>query len=141
MEQLELRDVSRLAGEVLDEVEVAVVGKRMALTLVLVVMMQTAAVSHAFRDPGGGEANVDRDFLGLGAANILAGLAGTFPVNASPPRTAVVVGTVGAYIVGSTTPTLVKSLEIGMTQNQPESLRAISRMSSGRLPGRRGTFR
>ena len=29
MEQLELHDVSRLAGEVLDEVEVAVVGKRM----------------------------------------------------------------------------------------------------------------
>ena len=35
MNQLSLDDVSRLARDVLDEVEVAVVGKRGALTLVL----------------------------------------------------------------------------------------------------------
>ena len=39
MERLELHDVTRLAREVLDEVEVAVVGKRHALTLVLAAIL------------------------------------------------------------------------------------------------------
>ncbi len=39
MEPLELHDVSRLAAEVLDEVEVAVVGKRGPLTLVLAAIL------------------------------------------------------------------------------------------------------
>ncbi|RDJ23112.1 SulP family inorganic anion transporter [Bosea caraganae] len=68
----------------------------LALVLCLIVMMQGAAVSRSFRDPDGGDANVDRDFLGLGAANLFAGLAGAFPVNASPPRTAVVSETGGS---------------------------------------------
>jgi len=63
----------------------------LALILALVVMMQTATVSRSFRDADGQGPRIDRDFLGLGAGNLLAGLAGTFPVNASPPRTAVVV--------------------------------------------------
>ena len=45
-------------------------------------------------DPARGP-DVDRDFIGVGAANLLAGVTGTFPVNASPPRTAVVVETGG----------------------------------------------
>lgn len=63
----------------------------LALLLALVVMMQTATVSRSFPDAEGAEPRIDRDFLGLGAANLLSGLAGAFPVNASPPRTAVVV--------------------------------------------------
>ena len=35
-------------------------------------------------------ADVNRDFVGLGAANLGAALLGSFPVNASPPRTAIV---------------------------------------------------
>lgn len=62
----------------------------LALVVALVVMVQTATVSRSFRDPDGIEPRVDRDFVGIGAGNLLAGLAGTFPVNASPPRTAVV---------------------------------------------------
>ena len=73
----------------------------LALVVALVVMMQTAAVAQAFRDPDGGEANVDRDFLGIGAANLLAGLAGAFPVNASPPRTAVVAESGGRSQLGA----------------------------------------
>ncbi|TCR64947.1 SulP family inorganic anion transporter [Bosea sp. BK604] len=68
----------------------------LALVLCLIVMMQGAAVSRSFRDPDGADANIDRDFLGLGAANLVAGLAGSFPVNASPPRTAVVAETGGS---------------------------------------------
>jgi sulfate permease, SulP family len=59
-----------------------------ALLVALVAMVQTAAVAHAYADPG---EVVDRDLIGLGAANLLAGLFGAFPVNASPPRTAIVV--------------------------------------------------
>jgi MFS superfamily sulfate permease-like transporter len=55
----------------------------------LVVMVQTAAVTRSF---SGGEADpdVDRDYLGVGVGNVLAGIFGAFPVNASPPRTAAV---------------------------------------------------
>lgn len=63
----------------------------LALLLALVVMMQTATVSRSFPDGEGAEPRIDRDFVGLGAGNLLSGLAGAFPVNASPPRTAVVV--------------------------------------------------
>ena len=58
----------------------------LALMLSLVVMVQTGATTRAF---GQEEADVNRDFIGVGAAGGLAGLFGAFPVNASPPRTAV----------------------------------------------------
>jgi MFS superfamily sulfate permease-like transporter len=63
----------------------------LALIIALVVMMQTAAVSHSFPDAIGLEPDVNRDFLGVGAGNLFAALFGSFPVNASPPRTAVIV--------------------------------------------------
>jgi MFS superfamily sulfate permease-like transporter len=59
-----------------------------AMVVAVVIMMQTAAVSRSFPGPRG--TDVDRDFLGLGIANLGAALLGSFPVNASPPRTAVV---------------------------------------------------
>lgn len=59
----------------------------LAVITALVVMVQTAATTRAFSD--GGDPDVNRDYLGMGAAGLLAGLAGGFPVNASPPRTAV----------------------------------------------------
>jgi len=60
----------------------------LALLIALIVMMQTATVSRSFAGRKG--ADVNRDFVGLGAANIGAALLGSFPVNASPPRTAIV---------------------------------------------------
>lgn len=60
-----------------------------ALIISLVIMVQTAATTRSFvSDPTQGP-QVDRDFIGVGLANILAGLINGFPVNASPPRTAV----------------------------------------------------
>lgn len=67
----------------------------LALVVAVVVMLQTAATTRAFpSDPGQAPA-VDRDFLGVGASNLLAGLFGAFPVDASPPRTAIVAETGG----------------------------------------------
>jgi sulfate permease, SulP family len=61
----------------------------LALVIALVVMVQTAATTRAFHDPDQ-DPDVDRDFVGVGAASVLAGLFGAVPVNASPPRTAAV---------------------------------------------------
>lgn len=63
----------------------------LALIVALVCMMQTAAVLRAFPSTPGGPYHVARDFGGIGAGCVLSGLLGGFAVNASPPRTAVVV--------------------------------------------------
>lgn len=66
-----------------------------ALLISLVVMVQTAATTRSFGDRSGAAADVNRDFVGVGAGSLLAGLFGAFPVNASPPRTAIVAETGG----------------------------------------------
>jgi len=63
----------------------------LALIITLVIMMQTATVTYSFRSPAERAPDVDRDFLGLGVGNLVAAFLGAFPVDASPPRTAVVV--------------------------------------------------
>ena len=81
----------------------------LALLISLVVMVQTAATTRAFVREGDDLPDVNRDFIGVGAGSVLAGLIGAFPVNASPPRTAVVsesggrsqiAGLVAALLVG-----------------------------------------
>jgi MFS superfamily sulfate permease-like transporter len=67
----------------------------LAFIVALVVMVQTAATSRAFPNAKGEPPDVNRDFIGVGAGSILAGLVGSFPVNASPPRTAIVSETGG----------------------------------------------
>jgi len=61
----------------------------------LVVLSQSAATTRAFADQGHYDVDVGRDFLGIGAGNIAAGLVGSFPVNASPARTAAVASASG----------------------------------------------
>lgn len=61
-----------------------------AAVVALVVISQSAATTRAFADQDGYAVDVDRDFLGVGAGSMLAGLIGSFAVNASPPRTAAV---------------------------------------------------
>ena len=67
----------------------------LAFVIVVVTMVQTAATTRSFPSDPDQPADVDRDFLGAGAGNILAGLFGAFPVNASPPRTGIVSETGG----------------------------------------------
>ena len=62
----------------------------LAAIVALVVIIQTAATTRAFAEQGGYEADVGRDFLGVGAGSVVAGLVGSFPVDASPPRTGAV---------------------------------------------------
>lgn len=97
----------------------------LALIIALIVMMQTATVSRSFRDPDGREPDVGRDYLGLAGANLLAGLAGTFPVNASPPRTAIVVESGGRNpVAGLVAAALVLGLALfgtGILARVPEA--------------------
>ncbi len=67
----------------------------LAFVISVVVMVQTAATTRSFPSDPDKPADVDRDFLGAGAGSVLAGLFGAFPVNASPPRTGIVVETGG----------------------------------------------
>lgn len=63
----------------------------LALTVALVCMMQTAAVARSFPSTPGQAEDVSRDFVGVGAGSLVAGVTGAFAVDASPPSTAVVV--------------------------------------------------
>jgi SulP family sulfate permease len=78
--------------------DVAITGwlQLVPLTLIvgIIVMVQTAATTRSFAEPDR-PPDVDRDFIGVGAGSILSGLIGGFPVNASPPRTAIVTETGG----------------------------------------------
>jgi MFS superfamily sulfate permease-like transporter len=60
-----------------------------ALTLVIVILSQSAATSRTTADELGIADNISRDFVGVGLANVACGLVGAFPVNASPARTTV----------------------------------------------------
>jgi MFS superfamily sulfate permease-like transporter len=73
----------------------------LALIVAIVVMVQTAATTRSFVSDLARGPDVNRDFVGLGAANMLAGLIGAFPLNASPPRTAVVSETGGVTQLGA----------------------------------------
>jgi len=66
----------------------------LALVIALVVMVQTAATTRAFSGEGE-DPDVDRDYIGVGIGSLIAGFFGGFPVNASPPRTAIVAETGG----------------------------------------------
>jgi MFS superfamily sulfate permease-like transporter len=67
----------------------------LSLIIAIVVMVQTAATTRSFPSSPDEPPDVDRDFVGAGVGSILSGLIGAFPVNASPPRTAVVCETGG----------------------------------------------
>ena len=60
-----------------------------AVTLVIVILSQTAATTRTSSDELGVDSNISKDFVGMGLANVAAGLVGAFPVDASPARTTV----------------------------------------------------
>jgi MFS superfamily sulfate permease-like transporter len=60
-----------------------------AITLVIVIMSQTAATARTSADEIAVADDLSRDFVGVGLANVAAGLVGAFPVDASPARTTV----------------------------------------------------
>lgn len=68
-------------------------GKRLlpiAASMFLVIVAQSAATARSFASKYSEPLDENRDLFALGAANALAGLSGTFVVNGSPTKTAVV---------------------------------------------------
>ncbi|GAC49268.1 SulP family inorganic anion transporter [Gordonia aichiensis] len=61
-----------------------------AIGCAVVILAQSAATSRSFAQRHGEEANVNRDIVGLSAANIVAGFSSTFVVNGSPTKTQLV---------------------------------------------------
>jgi SulP family sulfate permease len=62
----------------------------LALVIAMVCIMQTAVVAATFPSDEGTPDDVSRNFAGVGAGSVLAGLIGSFAVDASPPSTAIV---------------------------------------------------
>ncbi len=60
-----------------------------SLTLVIVIVSQSAATARVSADQIGVADDLNRDFLGVGLANVVAGLCGSFPVDTSPTGTTV----------------------------------------------------
>ena len=75
----------------------------LALVVAMVCIMQTSAVASTFPSEKGQPDNVSRDFAGVGVGSIIAGLIGTFPVDSSPPSTAIVVESGGNSQIASIT--------------------------------------
>ena len=115
--RLESRGVGVLGGISVDMPKVAIpvvsVSRLMSLLslgliISVVVMVQTAATTRSFPTDANEPPDVNRDFIGVGIGSIFAGLIGAFPVNASPPRTAVVSETGGrSQIAGLTAVAIV----------------------------------
>jgi MFS superfamily sulfate permease-like transporter len=75
----------------------------LALIVAMVCIMQTSAVASTFPSEKGQADNVSRNFAGVGAGSIVAGLIGSFSVDASPPSTAIVVESGGHSQMASVT--------------------------------------
>ncbi len=82
----------------------------LALLIALVAMVQTGATSRAFPSDPDQAPDVNADYVGLGAGNLLAGLFGGFPVDASPPRTGVVAESGGRSQIAGLAAVLVVAL-------------------------------
>jgi SulP family sulfate permease len=75
----------------------------LALVVAMVCIMQTAAVASAFPSDPNEPDDTSRDFLGVGAGSILAGMVGSFAVDSSPPSTAIVRDSGGRSQIASLT--------------------------------------
>jgi sulfate permease, SulP family len=94
----------------------------LAAVVTLVVLTQTAATTRGFADLGEYDVDVGRDFLAVGAGNVVSGLVGSFPVDASPPRTGAVAQAGGRTQAGALGAAFVVLLLIpvaGVLKNVP----------------------
>lgn len=97
-----------------------------ALLVSLLVIIQTVTVSRSFKEDAD---NINRDLVGLGFGNILSGLLGGFPVNSSPPRTAI------AYESGATSRLTGLLAAIGVSLFLAFGLRLLASVPQAALAG------
>ena len=82
-----------------------------AASMFLVIVAQSAATARSFAQKNRERLDENRDLLALGAANVLAGVSGTFVVKGSPTKTAVAVSA-GARSQTSQVTTAVVTLAV-----------------------------
>jgi sulfate permease, SulP family len=75
----------------------------LSLTVAMVCIMQSAVVARSYPSDRKKPENISRDFGGVGAGSVLASLLGAFPVDASPPSTAIVAESGGRSQMASIT--------------------------------------
>ena len=80
----------------------------------LVILAQSAATARSFAQRHGDAVDVNRDILGLSAANVSAALTGSFVVNGSPTKTAIVDQQRGRTQVANLTMALVTLLVVAV---------------------------
>ena len=78
-----------------------------AFAMFVVILTQSAATSRAYAERRGEQFSENVDLVGLGIANIGAGLSGTFVVNGSPTKTQMVSGAGGTSQLAQITTSIV----------------------------------
>jgi len=111
MPSVRLADARRLVGT--------------ALTVAFICVMQTAATLRSTLIGTAAATELNRDLVALGAGNLAAGLSGSFPVNSSPPRTAVVAAAGGrsqlAGLVAAALTLCVLLFATGLLKDLPQA--------------------
>jgi high affinity sulfate transporter 1 len=96
-----------------------------AFTVAFLCVVQSAATARSLGSGAAAAAALDHDLVGIGAGNVLAGLGGSFPVNSSPPRSAVVAASGGksqlASLVAAGLTLAVIAFATGVLTNLPQA--------------------
>src|SRR4051795_6246709 len=94
----------------------------------VLIIAQSAATARSFAMKHGDRADVNRDIIGLGAANIAAGLTGTFVVNGSPTKTQILDEQKGRTQVANVTMSVVVLFVVlfatGLLKDMPNAVLA-----------------
>lgn len=97
-------------------------------SIFVVVLAQSAATSRGFAQKYHEEFDENRDLVGLAAAELMAGFSGTFVVNGSPTKTAVVDSAGGksqvAQLVSASAAVLVLLVATGLLKSLPNAVLA-----------------
>ncbi len=96
-----------------------------AFSCLILIVAQSAATSRSFAMKHGDPVDVNRDIVGLGGANLAAGLTGTFVVNGSPTKTQILDGQRGKTQVANITMSAIVLLVVlfftGLLTNMPKA--------------------
>src|SRR3954447_9891903 len=94
----------------------------------VLIIAQSAATARSFAMKHGDRADVNRDIIGLGAANIAAGFTGTFVVNGSPTKTQILDEQKGRTQIANVTMSAVVLLVVlfatGLLKDMPNAVLA-----------------
>jgi sulfate permease, SulP family len=96
-----------------------------ALTVAFICVVQISATARSNPAPGGRPKDFDLDLVAVGAGSVLAGLAGSFAVDASPPRTAATVSAGGksqlSGLVAASLVIVLLAVASGLLKDLPEA--------------------